>query len=197
MSEQTTAQEIVTELIPDFHVFKYLPASEYIKHYWTKYKSNYLEDEYKIQEAVLNELIAITLIRRGIMPFYMQAKIAFIPNAIYDFVIYCEDIGPLALSAQLGMYEQYKQVDIGAVVLKNVHRKSESYIISLNDIQVNAKKRGLYDLMAINNFIYASSPEYDELLQKISEKHIIEAPTVQTVNSDNMITPDNFEARWT
>lgn len=196
MQELTVAQEIIMEIIPDLHAFKHLSASDYIRHYWSKYKSKPDDYDYEIDDAVLNELIALTLIGQRIMPFYMQAKVAFIPNATYDFIIYCEDIGPITFSAKVYLSEMYKQADIKTVALKNVHRKSESYLISVNEFQVKARKQRLDEVMAINDFIYASSHEYDELLDKISEKQIIEAPRVETVSSSSMITAENFTKRW-
>jgi hypothetical protein len=195
MLDLTQAQIIIREMIPDIHADKDLSGSQYIQNFWTQYMREY-DSNRSVNGAVFEELIAITLIRKQIMPFYMQAQIAFIPNAIYDFVIYCQDIGPLILSAKVSIRERYKQADLEAVVLKNVHRKSESYLISLNQIEVNARKYRLDEVMAINDFTYAFSSEYDDLLQKISEKQIIAAPIIRTVISDNLITSDNFEARW-
>jgi len=188
---------IIRELIPNIHVDAQLPASAFIEKYWEKYQLEYPSIN-SLNGTVFEELIAISLVRKGITPFYLQANIAFIPNVDYDFVIYCEDIGPLVLSAKVSLRERYKQADLEAVVLKNIHRKSESYLISANEKEVRARKGKLDEVMAIDDIIYIFSADYDELLDQISQKMIIESPTVTTVESSKAkITSAYYSERWT
>jgi hypothetical protein len=188
---------IIRELIPNIHVDAHLTESAFAEKYWGKYQSEYPSNN-SLNGTVFEELIAISLVRKGIMPFYMQANIAFIPNVDYDFVIYCEDIGPLVLSAKVSLRERYKQADLEAVVLKNIHRKSESYLISANQREVQARKTKLDEVMAISDIIYIFSSEYDDLLDYISQKKIIESPIVNTVEASKVkITSTYFMERWT
>ena len=190
-------ETIIRKLISDIYVDVDLPESQFIEKYWGKYLSEFPSIN-TLNGTVFEELIAISLVRKGITPFYMQANIAFIPNVDYDFVIYCEDIGPLVLSAKVSLRERYKQADLEAVVLKNIHRKSESYLISTNRQEVQARKGKLDELMAISDIIYIFSSEYDDLLDRISQKTIIESPTVSTIEASKAkITSTYFTERWT
>ncbi|GAB5492955.1 MAG: hypothetical protein Phog2KO_31700 [Phototrophicaceae bacterium] len=191
MSQSKTFQ-IIHALIPDVLAEPDLLPSQFIHKYWEIYNEVYPTNR-NINGSVFEELIAITLVRKGITPFYMQAQVAFIPNANYDIVIYSEEIGPIVLSAKTSIRERYKQADLEAMALKNVHRKSESYLISASESETKARKNRVDDVVALNDFIYVFSSEYDDLLEKISQKTIIEAPTIKIVEkSQKFITAQNY-----
>lgn len=191
MSQSKTSQ-IIHSLIPDILADPNLLPSQFIEKYWQIYKANYANNS-NLNGSIFEELIAITLIRKDIMPFYMNAQVAFIPNANYDIVIYCEEIGPIVLSAKTSIRESYIQADLEVMLLQNVYRKSESYLINANQIETEVHKANLEDVVALNDFIYVFSNEYDELLEKISQRTIIEAPLIQIVEkSRKFITSENY-----
>lgn len=166
MSQSKTFQ-IIHALIPEFLAEPDLLPSQFIHKYWQLYQAHYASNR-NLNGSVFEELIAITLIRKGITPFYMQAQVAFIPNANYDIVVYSEEIGPIVLSAKTTIRERYKQADLEAMALKNVHRKSESYLISASETETQVRKANIDDVVALNDFIYVFSSDYDDLLDKIS-----------------------------
>jgi hypothetical protein len=186
---------IIQAMISNIQVDPNLSPSEFIEKYWTKYKDNYPSNN-NLNGKIFEELIAITLVRSQILPFYMQARVAFIPNIDYDFVIYSKGIGPIVLSAKTSLRERYKQADLEAVALKYVHRKSESYVISLDEKEIGRRKKNLDDVMAIDNFVNASLVEYDELLQNLQARSIIESPVISVVSSKIMINSENYKERW-
>jgi hypothetical protein len=186
---------IIQAMISNIQVDPNLSPSEFIEKYWTKYKDNYPSNN-NLNGKIFEELIAITLVRSQILPFYMQARVAFIPNIDYDFVIYSKGIGPIVLSAKTSLRERYKQADLEAVALKYVHRKSESYVISLDEKEIRRRKKNLDDVMAIDNFVNASLVEYDELLQNLQARSIIESPVISVVSSKIMINSENYKERW-
>ena len=191
MSNSKTFQ-IIHALIPDVLAEPDLLPSQFIRKYWQVYQVQYASNR-NLNGSVFEELIAITLVRKGITPFYMQAQVAFIPNANYDLVVYSEEVGPIVLSAKTTIRERYKQADLEAMALKNVHRKSETYLISASESETLARKNRLDDVVALDDFIYVFSSEYDDLLDKISQKTIIEAPTIQIVEkSQKFITAQNY-----
>jgi hypothetical protein len=182
-----SALEIARQLVPDIFVEPQLSASEFVEQKWLKYKSNYPDDR-GTNGKVFEELIAMTLIRQGIMPFYIQAEISFIPNVKYDFVIYSEEIGPIVLSAKTSLRERYKQAELEAMVLKNIHRKSKSYVISMDVAAIKVRKKNIDSLIAINNFILATSQEYDSFLEDIKTYTIKLAPIIPIVKSNFLIS---------
>ncbi|MCK5290954.1 MAG: hypothetical protein KAR39_02935 [Thermoplasmata archaeon] len=77
--------------------------------------------------------IGLLLVRRGLIPFYYQASLVNIPNVIYDFIVYTKEVGPISLSAKTSLRERYKQTDLEAMVLKNVYRRGECHLLTLDD----------------------------------------------------------------
>ncbi|MGB7338811.1 MAG: hypothetical protein WBC91_07975 [Phototrophicaceae bacterium] len=190
-----TSIEIIQQLIPSLMIDNHLPQSEFVDKYYQLYLQAYPSNN-SMNGRIFEELIAMTLVRTGILPFYMQAKVAFIPNVDYDFIIYCKGQGPIVLSAKTSLRERYKQADLEAVALKYVHRKSESYIISLNQTEVDVRKRNLDDVMAIDDFVYAGGNGYDRLLDYLSAKAAIISPIIPIVSSNVMIDVENYYHRW-
>ena len=60
-------------------------------------------------------------------------KLLLFPNINYDILLYSKVSGPICLSAKTSFRERYKQADLEAMALKNVHRISKSYLLTLSD----------------------------------------------------------------
>src|SRR2546421_9618463 len=82
--------------------------------------------------AIFEYLIMVCLYSKGILPFYIQAKISFVPNATYDIVLYSSANFPITLSIKTSLRERYKQADLEGLALKNVHRRVKNYLITLS-----------------------------------------------------------------
>lgn len=72
----------------------------------------------------------------------MSAKVAFVPNVIYDLMFYTSERGPICISAKTSLRERYKQADLEAIALKYVHRKALSYLVTLqtNEAKIRMKR---------------------------------------------------------
>ncbi len=195
LDKSQTAKEVVKELIPDIKIDPNFKPSEFIKKYWAKYQDNFPSNQ-NINGKVFEELIAITLIRAGIMPFYMQAKVAFIPYVNYDLIIYANDIGPISLSIKTSLRERWKQADLEAVALKYIHRKSKSFVITLDTDAVRRRRIDPSEAMGINGFILAGTDELDKMLDEIRGYQIELSPTVEVVSSSVVITSENYSQRY-
>ena len=189
-------KEIIKLLLPNLHVEPKLRPSQFIQKYWSAFEQQFGTANVGINGIVFEELIAITLIRAKIFPFYLQAKVAFIPSVNYDLLVYSQDFGPIVLSAKTSLRERWKQADLEAVALRYIYRQSKSYIISLNEKEVVTRKKDMKSVMALDGFILATTPEYDDLLIKLSTVLPQEAPTVKTVESSFFITDKNYPQRY-
>jgi hypothetical protein len=149
-----------------------------------------------INGKIFEELIAITLIRAQIFPFYLQAKVAFIPNVSYDLLVYTQQFGPVVLSAKTSLRERWKQADLEAVAMRYVYRQSKSYVISLNEKEVATRKKDMKSVMGLDGFILATTSEYDRLLIQLSEFIPDEAPKIRTVESNFIVTDENYQERY-
>ncbi|KAF2515446.1 hypothetical protein E0W68_12975 [Flavobacterium salilacus subsp. salilacus] len=183
--------QIFESLFPDFLSIKYNTPSEYISHCWNIYKeSGNLSNN---QNGKIFEYILATLfIREKMLPVYISAKVAFVPNVIYDLMFYTDERGPICISAKTSLRERYKQADLEAIALKYVHRKALSYLITLEPseaLSVKAKiKSG--DVIGLDNVIVATSDEFNDLIKSLKEYKFSEPPTVKVIKSNQVITLD-------
>lgn len=126
----------------------------------------------------------------------MQAKVSFIPNVNYDFIVYTKNLGPISISSKTSLRERYKQADLEAVALKYIHRNAISYLVTLNSQECSRRKSDIGSLMAINDIILATSNDFDNILDGIKKNTIQLAPTVKIVTSNTIITKDNYQSRY-
>lgn len=189
--EKLKAKQVFKQVVPDITVDAELKPSEFIKKYWEKYQQSFTSNQ-NINGKVFEELIAVTLVREKIMPFYMQAKVAFIPYVNYDFIIYSNDIGPISLSIKTSLRERWKQADLEAVALKYIHRKSKAYVVTLDTDAVRRRRIDSSQSLGIDEFILADTSEYDDMLKAIKDHQLDLSPTVEVVSSNIIITPSNY-----
>jgi hypothetical protein len=189
--EKLKVKEVFRQLLPDITVDADLKPSEFIKKYWSNYQHSFTSNQ-NINGKVFEDLIAATLVREKIMPFYMQAKVAFISYVNYDFIIYTQNIGPIALSVKTSLRERWKQADLEAVALKYIHRKSDAFVITLDTDAVRRRRVDSSQSLGIDAFVLADTQEYDELLTSIKEHELGLSPTVEVVTSNTIITQENY-----
>jgi hypothetical protein len=188
--ERLSCRQVVRELVPHFLADSGLVASKFIGKYWEIYCQNFKSNQ-SINGKVFEDLVAISLVRAEILPFYMQAKVAFIPYVNYDFIIYSADVGPLSLSVKTSLRERWKQADLEAVALKYIHRKSKSFVITMDTDAVRRRRIDPSQALGIDGFILANTPEYDLLIEELRTHQLGLSPTVEVVSSNFVVTPDN------
>ena len=193
VKEAPTTSSIFEKLFPGktFLDIDYDSPSDYVTKYWNKYKE--LGKDSKVINGTIFEIIIYTLfVREGLLPMYLQAKVAFIPNVEYDMIIYNKEVGPISISLKTSLRERRKQADLEAIALKYVHRKSECYLISMDEQEVNAAKEEIKEgcLLGLNNVILASSPEFDSFIRDLKKYPLIEAGTVEVITSNKIVTSD-------
>ena len=181
-----------------FLELQYQKPSEYISIYWEAYLTKNQKSSTKEGDSNLNnlngklfELIFSTLlIREKLVPFYTQAKVAFVPNVEYDIVFYSQERGPVNISLKTSLRERYKQADLEAFVLKNVHRKALAFLITMEDkgAQQLRSKLDDGDLIGLDNIVYALSPELDKLIQTLKEFTFEVPERIEIITSQRLIS---------
>lgn len=189
--EKLKAKQVFKKILPDITTDSNLSQHEFIKKYWREYKDKF-ESNQNINGKVFEDLIAATLIRENIMPFYIQARVAFISYVNYDFIIYTKDIGPISLSIKTSLRERWKQADLEAVALKYIHRKSNAFVVTLDVDAVKRRRIDSSQSLGIDAFVLADSEEYDEMLKNIKSHELGLSPTVSVVTSNTIITKENY-----
>lgn len=80
---------------------------------------------------VFEGLVLEALFRSSIYPAYYQATVAFVPNVIYDILLF-HPKHPVVLSCKTSLRERWKQADLEGLALKQVYRGAHSVLLTLN-----------------------------------------------------------------
>lgn len=189
IGNDTKAGNIFEELFSDFMEIKYEKPSDYIKLFWDKYEG-YHERNSNLNGKMFEYILASLCIRENILPFYMSAKVAFVPNVVYDLMFYSAERGPICWSVKTSLRERYKQADLESIALKYVHRKALSYLITLNETEAKSVKRKIKtgDVIGLDDVVVATKPEFDTLVANLKIFKFEEPPTVKVIESNQVVT---------
>jgi len=190
VGSDSKADIIFSQLFSSFLDKKYGKPSEYVSMYWDKYQ-NHPEKNNNLNGKIFEYILATLFVRENLLPLYLSAKVAFVPNVTYDLMLYTKEIGPICLSAKTSLRERYKQADLEAFALKNVHRKALSFLITLEENEANSVKAKIKsgDVIGLDDVIVATDSEFDKLIYTLKEKYILsEPPTVKVIQSNQIIT---------
>ena len=187
------AEIVFDSLFPNFLEVEYEKPSDYIQKYWNAFK-NHSESNNNLNGKVFEYILATLCVREGILPIYMSAKVAFVPNVIYDLMFYTTERGPICWSVKTSLRERYKQADLESIALKYVHRKALSYLITLDEKEAKGVKNKIVsgDVIGLDNVIVATNPEFDELILELKEFVFSEPPTVKVIESNQIITKEKI-----
>jgi len=162
----------------------YTLPHEYIKFYWDKYQNCSYKDN-NVGGKIFENVIYTLLYRENILPFYTQAKVAFVPNVEFDTILYSR-ANPVCLSIKTSLRERYKQADLEAIALKYVHRKAQSFLLTLE--QTEAKRvqekipQGL--LIGLDAVIDCNTEQIDELIERLRTFDFCESTKIEVVEGN-------------
>lgn len=186
---------IFESLLGDFRSVRYENPSDYVIQYWTAFKKS--QGVASTFNGLVFELILATLfVRENLMPLFLQAKVAFVPNVIYDMMLYSKSSGPVCFSAKTSLRERYKQSDLEAIALKYVHRKAKSYLVTLHDQEAERVSRKITtgDVIGIDEVIIASSNRFNEILSMTKGLTLSDPGSIQIITSSNKITQQKLSS---
>lgn len=174
-----------------FWDIEYNHPSEYVAKYWQAYQSKGIGNN-SLNGKVFELIISTLFVRENIVPMYLQAKVAFIPNVEYDLVLYNKEIGPISISLKTSLRERKKQADLEAIALKYVHRKSQCFLVSLETNEVASAKCDLQNgyLLGLDDVIQADAKEFDDFINRLKVKTYTESGSIEIIKSNQIVTPD-------
>ena len=193
IGKKNKADIIFESLFPDFLLIDYKKPSEYVSIYWEKYKSQEIKNS-NLNGIIFEYILATLFVREGILPLYLSAKVAFVPNVIYDLMLYTDERGPICISAKTSLRERYKQADLEAIALKYVHRKALSYLVTLEEKEAKSVKAKIKsgDVIGLDNVFVATNDEFNELIKHLKEFHLSEPPTLKVIVSNQIVTKEKL-----
>ncbi len=161
----------------------YNTPNEYVQMYWNTFKQQYPDATVNLNGKIFEIIIYTLLYREGIRPFYTQAKVAFVPNIDFDAILYNKNT-PVSLSLKTSLRERYKQADLEAIALKYVHRKSISYLLTLNPDEANSVKEKINNgaVIGLDSVIDCNTDEINLLVENLKKMNFIESETIDVVS---------------
>ncbi len=176
---------IFDELYDDILTIPYTSESALVRELWSRYKPT----SPSLNGSVFEGILAAVLFRSGILPLYVQAKLSYVPNVDFDFVAYTKEFGPIILSAKTSLRERYKQADLEGMMLRQVHRKSKSYLITLNATEANSvnKKIKAGTVLGLDDVIVASDEKFDRLIVELKNYTYYQPEKIDVLTSTRLI----------
>lgn len=168
---------------------EYTHPSEYVTKYWKAYQNTGIDTK-SLNGKIFELIISTLFIRENLLPMYLQAKVAFIPNVEYDLILYNKEQGPISISLKTSLRERKKQADLEAIALKYVHRKSQCFLVSLEAQEVTSAKNDLQNgyMLGLDNVILANANEFDVFIEDLKKKTYTESGSVEIIESNQIIT---------
>ena len=163
----------------------FITPSDFIGRMWSRYE----DGEPSLNGKVFEGLLACLLYRMEVLPIYLQAKLAFVPNVDFDFVLYSKEFGPVVLSAKTSLRERYKQADLEGMMLRQVHRRSKCYLLTLNQSEAANVRRKISsgEVLGLDDVILATSEDFDGLVSELSGYTYVKPPKVDVISSSKII----------
>jgi len=194
VGKDNKAEIVFDSLFPNFMKIKYTKPSDYISIYWEAFQKH-PEGNNNLNGKIFEYILATLFVRENILPLYMSAKVAFVPNVIYDLMFYTTEHGPICISAKTSLRERYKQADLEAIALKYVHRKALSYLVTLEANEARSVKAKIKsgDVIGLDNVIVATSDEFNDLIKELKTFQLSEPPTVKVIESNQIVTIDKVQ----
>lgn len=194
VGKDNKAEIVFDSLFDDFRNLKYEKPTDYISSYWTLFK-NHRESNNNLNGKIFEYILATLFVREELLPLYLSAKVAFVPNVIYDLMFYTVERGPICISAKTSLRERYKQADLEAIALKYVHRKALSYLVTLEENEARSVKAKIKsgDVIGLDNVVVATSQEFNDLIKELKTYQLSEPPTVKVIESNQVITSDKLK----
>ena len=139
----------------------------------------------RCQNWKVSELESVRIFRF----FKYQANDAFVPNVEFDFVAYSQQHGPIILSAKTSLRERYKQADLEGMMIRQVHRRAKSYLLTLDykaALLVNDKiSKG--QVLGLDKVIVATDRAFDDLIKSLQNFDFYEPKPIEVLTSKRLI----------
>ena len=191
INKGSKTERIFESLFPEktFLDVEYTHPSEYVTKYWEAYQNTGIDNN-SLNGKIFELIISTLFIRENLLPMYLQAKVAFIPNVEYDLILYNKEQGPISISLKTSLRERKKQADLEAIALKYVHRKSQCYLVSLESQEVTSAKNDLRNgyMLGLDNVILANADEFDVFIEDLKKKTYTESGRVEIIESNQIVT---------
>ncbi|WP_214830967.1 hypothetical protein [Exiguobacterium sp. s56] len=165
MNPHSHGTVITKQLLNDFPLSADTLASVFVDFYWEKYKQNYHSNN-SLNGTIFENLIVLALAREGINNIYHQTELTYVPSAIFDVFLYNPG-RPMALSIKTSLRERWKQADLEALAIKQVHKDASCYVLTLSDSEVATRRNNTSNYAGLDGFVLANTDEFDTFIEDL------------------------------
>ena len=170
----------------DFEHVEYTTPQDYIKQYWDKYQERGVSNN-TLNGNIFEIIIYTLLYREGLIPFYTQAKVAFVPNVEFDTILYTPS-RPISLSLKTSLRERYKQADLEAIALVHVHRRAKSYLLTLDPAEAAICKSKVKsgEIIGLDGIIDCNTSDINNLISELKsiQEELQVSPKVEVIRGN-------------
>lgn len=171
------------------------------------------KDNNALNGYVFELIFYCLLVQNDIAPFFTHTQLSYVPHIEYDLVLYAIDdkkfedshqgasadekrkdyddtpidrpvkIQPICISIKTSTRERFKQADLEAYILKNVHRNADCYLVvgtSDDGDAVNAKVEEK-SCLGLNKAVAADTEEFDDLIEMLRDNYTFVKPKAMPV----------------
>ncbi|UXU57516.1 hypothetical protein MUA95_01520 [Staphylococcus agnetis] len=195
----SNTDKITQEIILNYDFNNYERPSDFIDKTWNFFKENYKSNN-SINGKIFENLIVYILAYEGIKHIYEQAEVVFVPNAIFDIVLY-HPKKTFTLSLKTTLRERWKQADLEAYAIKNVLKESSSYVITLSENEVITRRKkykiGEDFYNGLDGFILANTEEFDKLVSTLKGIDFVPSEKISIIKKeDRYSTLENLNTKF-
>jgi len=194
---KSRAVDVVAEAISNPLVNPDLRPHQFIS--WALGETRALSTDSSLTGQIFELVVATLLVRESIVPFYIQTQVTLIPDINFDLLIWTSEAGPICISLKTSLRERYKQADLEAMALKSVHRRGQSHLVTLDEVEAERlrKKISTGDVQNLDSVTVATKTGMDDLVFNLSNLTSTEAPTLPMVGSHRGCVNRPWSARIT
>jgi hypothetical protein len=182
------AARYILEIQPSLNSAPYESPSKYVS--WLIQSCERAGAPTTLNGGIFELALACVLLKEGLAPFYMSAQVMFVPNARFDLMLYTAEVGPIVLSAKTSLRERYKQADLESQALRDVHRRSKTFLITLGEKEAAGVRKKIEsgDVTNLDDVILADKPEFDLFINSLKDYELIPGPIFPAVHEGRLIT---------
>lgn len=187
-SQSSLSAQLLLSIQPSLETIKIKEPSKYVDFIWNKAeKDDRLTRD--VRGKFFELVIASCLIKNGILPFFWQAQLEFVPLANFDLVVYTEERGPIVLSLKTSIRERYKQAEFEAQAMKDVHRRAKNFLVTMERDEAVSLKAKIDSgvLNGIDGVVVGNENSFDELIKLLKSLSIVDTPVFSAIKDPQKI----------
>lgn len=178
-------RRIAIEMMKIINVPKGAKPHKFVQICWDWYKANYPSKSSQ-NGWLFENIVELALDRAGIPFIYRQVKLNGLTLAVFDLMLFEGNV-PLVFPLKTTLRERWKQAELEARVLKQLYPDAECYLITLSEKEVKARRNAPEQLIGIDGFVLANTPEFDEFVKKLQKRALTPATEGVINTSDRTV----------